>query len=102
MKQAVIQDRLEELLRENPDWRNLNPNQLYKKFIKHHYPEESFEKVYDNFELYGMPPIESLPRARRRLVEKYPELAGSDEVEEKRKENEQEYYLFYGRRSFWK
>ena len=102
MKQVIVQDKLEKLLRENPKWRNLNPNQLYKKFIQYHYPKENFEKIYDNFELYGMPPIESLARARRKLVEKYPELAGSDKIEEKRKEKEKEYYLFYGRKSFWR
>ena len=102
MRQETVQSRLEKLLRENPEWRNLNPNQLYRKFIEYHYPNMDFDTVYNNFELFGMPTIESLPRARRHIVNKYPELAGNSKVEEKRKEKEQEYYLWYGRKSFWK
>lgn len=102
MKQVKVQESLEKILRENPTARSLNANQLYKLFIKTFYPNEDFEKIYDNFELYGMPAIESVPRARRDLVEKYPELAGSETAENARWEKEKEMHNFYGRRSFWK
>lgn len=102
MKQAKVQEKVEYLLRKYPETRNYNANKLYKTFIKLHYPDGNFEEIYDNFSLYGMPAIETVPRARRDLVLKYPELAGDEKTEQGRWGKEEEMHLFYGRRSFWK
>lgn len=102
MKQAEVQNTVEKMLRKYPYMRNYNNNELYKAFIRLFYPNEIFENIYDNFKLYGMPPIESVPRARRYLVKRYPELVGDEEIEKARAEKEKEMHVFYGRRSYWK
>lgn len=43
---------------------------------------------------YGIPSIESVGRARRKIVEMHPQLAGTKEVQDQRRLNEQEYKAY--------
>lgn len=102
MKQVKVQETVEEMLKTRPELRNANPNILYYEFVKKYYPNESFEYVFLNIDMYALPTIESVPRARRHIVETNPELAGDEEVEEARWNKEVEYHeLYSGRRSYW-
>lgn len=53
-----------------------------------HYEEMPIEKVLTNMKEFGLPSIETVGRCRRKIVEKYPELAGSSTVEAQRALNE--------------
>lgn len=59
---------------------------LYKK---------NFTEIMDNLQYYGIS-CESITRARRRFLEEHPELK-IKQVEEIRREKEQEYYEEYSR-----
>lgn len=63
----------------------LEPN-LYKK---------NFMEIMDNLQFYGIS-CESITRARRKYLEQHPELK-IKQVEEIRREKEQEYYEEYSR-----
>lgn len=51
----------------------------------------SFGTVLKNRKDFGLPTIESVGRARRKIVEKHPELSGNDEVEAHRTLNEEKF-----------
>lgn len=58
---------------------NINANLIYKPF------QELFMHAKD----YGIPPFESVRRARQKLQAEIPELKAKKEVESERKTNEQ-------------
>lgn len=85
----ILQD--EPYFRENDGYlirrvvETLEPN-LYKK---------NFMEIMDNLQYYGIS-CESITRARRKFLEQHPELK-IKQVEEIRREKEQEYYEEYSR-----
>lgn len=82
---------VKEVLTDIPDTRN-SDEYLYfvvcsrKNAIATNMP---FGKVLMNRKQYSLPPFESVGRARRKLQEKYPELAGDRKVQEQRALNEE-------------
>lgn len=62
----------------------LNPEALHKPFIE----------VQTHLKEYGLPPIESVGRCRRKLRRAYPELAGNSDVEAQRTLNEEDFRTY--------
>ena len=65
---------------------SINPEALRKPFLD----------VQTHLKEYGLPPIESVGRCRRKLRRAYPELAGNSDVEAHRELNEEDFKT-YGR-----
>ena len=57
----------------------LNPEALKQPFIE----------VQTHLKKYGLPPIETVGRCRRKITRAFPELAGNNAVEEQRMLNEE-------------
>lgn len=51
----------------------------------------NFKMNFENAKEVGLPPFESVSRARRKLQEKYPELRATIKVQEARKERQIEF-----------
>lgn len=51
----------------------------------------NFKMNFQNARQLGLPPFESVSRARRKLQEKYPELRATSKVENARKEKQMEF-----------
>jgi len=74
---------------------------LYLKVLKH-YAAQTGKQVHElsvqDFLLtmgdMGVPPFETVRRARQKLQRNHPELAANDTVQQYRRENEAEYYAF--------
>ena len=60
---------------------SINPEALKKPFLD----------VQTHLKEYGLPPIESVGRCRRKLRRAYPELAGNSDVEAQRELNEDDF-----------
>ena len=85
------------ILKDNPDTRN-SDNLLYYHVLKHvgnrhgiDIEKMSVPTFLLKMKDYGLPPFESVRRARQKIQAAHPELAASDEVEAYRSLNEQEY-----------
>lgn len=79
------------VLRKEPDTRN-SDYELYYEICKIKNPATlgmKFGTVLKNRNELGIPSIESVGRARRKIVENHPELAGNDEVQGGRWSSEQ-------------
>lgn len=74
---------------------------LYLKVLQH-YEKQTGLPVRDmsvqafllNMGAFGVPPFETVRRARQKLQRKHPELAANDTVTQMRQENECAYYAF--------
>lgn len=85
------------ILTENPDTRN-NDKLLYVEITKYYSEKFDFDicgypfaSVLLNLDSWGLPPIETVGRCRRKLQHDYPELCGNDTVEGFRKVKEAEF-----------
>lgn len=85
------------ILKDNPDTRN-SDNLLYYHVLKHvgNLHGIDIEKMSVPIFLlkmkdYGLPPFESVRRARQKIQASYPELSAKTDVESYRQLNEQEY-----------
>lgn len=79
------------ILEHDPDARN-SDEYLYLKVCERFggiYMNLPFWKVFLNRKKYGLPSFETCGRARRKLQEKHPELAGNSTVEAHRTMNEE-------------
>lgn len=78
-------------LEEEPSTRNSDYELYFHvcKMLNPHTLAMQFGKVLKHREELGLPSIESVGRARRKIVEKHPELAGTDKVESIRTLNEE-------------
>jgi hypothetical protein len=62
----------------------LSPEALNKPFIE----------VQTHLKEYGIPPISTVGRCRRKLRRAYPELAGNSDVEAQRELNEEDFKAY--------
>ena len=89
----TLQDLVEDVLDNSYAARN-SDDLLYYYVIKRKSPE-ALEKGLGDFLLHrskwGIPNIESVTRARRKICERRPDLRGNDEVEAGRELNEEEF-----------
>lgn len=91
-----IKDIVEDILENTPSARNSDYN-LYCYVIARMNPEAMKLNVIDFLikrKELGLPNIESVGRARRKIVENRPELAGTDDVEAQRMLNEETFREF--------
>ena len=91
-----IKSLVKEILEENEDARN-SDNTLYAEICYRHNPSVMrlpFEEVIRYLDGYGLPPFESVRRARQKLQAERPDLRPSDEVALFRAENETAYKEF--------
>ena len=79
------------ILERDPEARDSN-ERLYEKYLLsqplHYFGDTSVTEFFRNFKKYGISSFESVTRARRKIVEKHPELGASPEVQEKRHEQQ--------------
>ena len=83
---------VKKILLDYPDSRN-SDDALYRYVVEAINPDAAcmpFCQVLLHRERYGLPPYESVRRARQKIQENYPILRASKEVEKARAENEQE------------
>ena len=78
-----ITDIVEHILKEDERTRSNNWELYYAvcKYVNPNALSSKFGTVIRSHREYGLPPFESVTRARRKIVEHHPELAGNDEVE---------------------
>lgn len=104
-KQMVdVQGKVLNALQKYPEARN-NDMYLYLKvaamideeFNQIRTSAKRFEDVVLNLDKYHLPSFESVSRARRKMQEKHPELKGTEKVQAKRSELEEEYKAYYSR-----
>lgn len=78
-----LADIVERILEENEDARNSDWSLYYAvcKFVNPSVVNAKFGTALKSHEAYGIPPFESVTRARRKVVETHPELIGTEEVE---------------------
>lgn len=91
-----IKSLVKEILEENEDARN-SDNTLYAEICYRHNPSAMrlpFEEVIRYLDGYGLPPFESVRRARQKLQAERPDLRPNDEVALFRAENETAYKEF--------
>ena len=91
-----IKSLVKEILEENEDARN-SDNTLYAEICFRHNPSVMrlpFEEVIRYLDAYGLPPFESVRRARQKLQAEHPDLRPSDEVALFRVKNETAYKEF--------
>ena len=98
MKNRLFEIKLlvKEILEENEDARN-SDNTLYAEICYRHNPSVMrlpFEQVIRYLDGYGLPPFESVRRARQKLQAERPDLRPNDEVALFRAENETAYKEF--------
>jgi hypothetical protein len=82
-----------EVLQEVPETRSCD-NMLYFKVcekVNPMYTNFPFCQIMQNIQRYGFPSYKSVERARRKIQSKFPELAGSEEVEAMRALEEERY-----------
>ena len=87
---------VKEFLIDEPETRN-NDTLLQKKVYERINPDVldmSFGMVMDNRKDLGLPPFESIRRARAKLQREYDNLRADEEVEEARAEQEESYRAF--------
>lgn len=86
---------VENAILEYPETRSNDFELVFKVYekIKPEIKYIRFEKVIKNHIKYGLPTFESITRARRKILEKHPELR--DAKATKRRLKEQEKYLEY-------
>ena len=87
VKQILIEDadtRNSDMLLYLKVCQKLNPSALTKPFWA----------VVSGLKQYNLPPFETVRRSRQKIQSKYPELAGSDEVEAVRSYKEDEFREF--------
>ena len=84
---AIVKDVLEH----DPKARNSDEYLYYKicEIVGHRFIHLPFYQVIMNRKEYGFPPFETVGRARRKLQETHPELAGNSTVEAHRMMNEE-------------
>lgn len=81
---------------QNEPYSRENDGYLIRRVIEELEPnlyKNNFAEIMDNLQLYGIS-CESITRARRKFLEQHPELK-IKQVEEIRREKEQEYYEEY-------
>lgn len=90
----TIHNLVKNILEEHPQARN-SDNILYYHVIKHigaqkgiNIDSMSLPIFLLNMKAYHLPSIETVGRARRKIVEQYPDLAGDKKVEDARRDNE--------------
>ena len=86
-----VEEVVEKVLREYEDSRNDNfilIYRVYREINEDLVLRELFFEVMMNHRQYNIPPFETIVRCRRKLMNKYPELKPTKEVEEARKEEE--------------
>jgi len=81
------------LLEEEPQTRNSDWELYYHvcKMLNPHALNAKFGTVLRSRKEYGLPSIETVGRARRKVVEHHPELAAEEEVQGGRWSNEKRY-----------
>ena len=85
----VIHDVVKKLLEEKPYTRNSDMS-LYAEVVAEINPQAKVTGIYyalNNHNSLGLPPFESVSRARRKLQKEYPELRAIDSVTDERYEN---------------
>ncbi len=85
-----VQKEVEALLEAHAETRD-SDDALYFRFITSINPMLTTHDVFINREKYGLPPYESVGRARRKLQEKRPDLRGTKRIQQLRKEREAEF-----------
>lgn len=93
-KLKVIETRTKEILENFPETRT-NDHALYRRYINTYHFKKIDEEVFQNYQLYRLPSFSSVERAGRKLKAKYKELAGTNQAEEIRREEEAEYRDYY-------
>lgn len=84
---------VQDILERYPDTRNSDSKLIYQVFkvIGNRKGVDIETMSLPNYLLhmkeYGLPSIETIGRCRRKIVELHPELAGTDEVQKKRRAN---------------
>lgn len=83
-------DLVKEILMEEPEARNSDMYLYYMVCLKTdaRILGKPFAQVIMNLKSLNLPPFESVRRARQKLQSAYPELAGTDNVEAFRSENQ--------------
>jgi len=89
-----------EVLFDYPGTRD-DDNLLYIKVIDRIHPgitKKTLEEVMPFLKSYKLPPFESVSRARRKIQELRKDLRGSEKVEDERRQQEFNYWIYYGRK----
>lgn len=104
-KMKTLEKEIHALLLSKPETRDSNET-LYAYYLHQHlvYSDPvSVVAFFLDFRKYreeGISSFESVTRCRRKLVEKYPQLAPSKEVQEKRKERQMDMWDYAKGRDF--
>ena len=95
MKLPKLENVVKEILEQSIESRNDNFKLVLNVYRKLNIPiETSFTNLMLNHKNYNLPSIESITRARRKVVSKHPELQAEEKIKEFRKEQEQAYFEY--------